>query len=110
MLVTKQHAPHGSRFTDIEVARLMRGNVPEWDNTYIEKAVPKELWDKLCENEWIDDEGFCWSIKCMYATKVCNTGENVVVVASKYVGQGESLLQVIAPDSSIRMLQSRSLM
>jgi hypothetical protein len=45
----------------IEMARLMRGKVPEWDETYIETYIPAPILGQLLEKDkWIDEEGFHW--------------------------------------------------
>lgn len=85
---------------DIEVARLTRGKVPAWDDSYIEQMVPKEILQKMHAGNWVDTEGFFWGFEAMCAATV-RTGENVVVVASKHLGQGETLVKVVVPDTSI---------
>lgn len=84
----------------------MRGKVPAWDDNYIERMVPEELLQRLHAGNWVDDEGFFWGFAAMYASKVRSSGENVVVVASKPLGQGEALVKALAPDSSIVTLHA----
>lgn len=89
----------------LETARLQRRMVPEWDETYIEKYVPKWLIDKMIEtNVWRDADGFYWGFGYMFASKVKATKENVVIVASKPHGQGAHELKVIASNQSIKTI------
>jgi hypothetical protein len=53
----------------LEMARLMRGMVPEWDNSYIEEQLPNDLLVKMMNTDkWTDDDGFHWGFGRLYAT------------------------------------------
>lgn len=89
----------------IEMARLMRGKVPEWDETYIETYIPAPILGQLLEKDkWIDEEGFHWGFCYVYASKLRETNENVVVVATKPWGQGENELKVVTSAGTLRTI------
>lgn len=79
-----------------QFARLMRGHVPEWEDDYIEKIVPGHVLKVLDEQPFTDKEGYVWSYTCMSACKIKSTDQNVVVVASKYCGQGYYEMKVVS--------------
>eukprot|EP00955_Chlamydomonas_euryale_P087170 364273-Chlamydomonas_euryale.AAC.7 len=86
---------------DKNFERLMRGHVPEWDDNYIEKIVPSHIIQALDnEKQFIDDEGYTWSYRCFSACKIKSTGQSVVVVASKYLGQGYHDLKIVTSPTS----------
>ena len=88
-------------WSPLEVACCMRGKVPEWDDTYVEKYVPSEILKKMFENEyWVDEEGFWWGFGYVGAQRLLATNEPVVVLASKYLGQGVYLVKYINPSAS----------
>ena len=92
-------------YSALETARRQRGRVPEWDDTYIEKYVPKWLLDKMMETDvWCDEDGFHWGFCYMFASKIHATKENVVVVATKPHGQGVHELKIVASDQSIQTI------
>ena len=82
----------------LELARLKRGDVPEWGSDYIEKYIPpiilKQLKDRIT---WEDEDGFVWGFQQVYATKLGHTVDNVIVLASKYLGQGCYEQKVLLP-------------
>lgn len=80
----------------IDSARLTRGHVPEWGDDYIERQVPTSLLEKMNgTSHWVDDDGFWWGYRYMYATKIKATNQPVVVVAQKPLGQGCALCKVV---------------
>lgn len=91
----------------VTMARAMRGHVPEWDDTYLEKQIPEDLLARMYEEaSWVDDDGFSWGFRHVMASILWKTGERVVNVASKYEGHGSSLVKVVMPDKSIRIVTS----
>ena len=90
--------------SDIEYARMMRGNVPEWGDDYIEQNVPEDILEAMAaKREWKDVDGFTWGYRRVCATKLRSTKENVVIVATKYLGMGLHELKVVrGPSSSIQ--------
>jgi hypothetical protein len=90
--------------SNLELARLMRGKVPEWDSTYIEEHIPANLLSKMMDGNWTDEDGFHWGFSYTFASKLKKTNENVVVVATKYHGQGIHELKVVKPDKSIQQI------
>jgi len=89
----------------LEMARLMRGMVPEWDNSYIEEQLPNDLLVKMMNTDkWTDDDGFHWGFGRLYATKLRSTNENVIVLANKPHGQGVHELKILMPDKSIQQI------
>jgi hypothetical protein len=98
-------------FSALDVARLMRGNVPEWGDSYIEDQIPSDILRQLHARDcWTDDEGFWWGFNYVFATKLHKTGENVVVVASKPCGLGSNKLKVVMEDKSLRTVWSHKLL
>lgn len=96
--------------TPIEMARLMRGKVPEWDETYLEKYIPPLLLSQLLETDkWIDEDRFHWGFCYVYASKLRETNENIIVVATKPWGQGENELKVIVEDGSLMTIWANML-
>jgi hypothetical protein len=84
----------------IDAARLTRGHVPEWGDDYIERQVPASLLEKMNGiSHWIDDDGFWWGYRYMYATKIKATNEPVVVVAQKPLGDCCALCKVVVNDN-----------
>jgi len=82
----------------LDFARLMRGQVPEWGSDYIEKYIPPIILQQLKDKDiWEDEDGFFWGFRYVCATKLEETGENVIILASKYVGQGYSEQKVLLP-------------
>lgn len=92
----------------IELARAMRGKVPEWNDSYIETFVPKFILEALANNhKWTDEEGFDWGYDRICATKIKGTQSNVVIVASKSLGMGHYELKLVTtscvPQAIIKM-------
>ena len=80
----------------IESARLTRGHVPEWGGDYIERQIPATLLEKMNEtSHWVDDDGFWWGYRYVYATKIKATLQPVVVVAQKPLGHGCAFCKVV---------------
>ena len=73
----------------VEIARLMRGHVPEWGDDYIERFIPSKILYQLYSSlTWIDAEGFWWGFGYVCARKNKTTQENVIILATKYHGLG----------------------
>lgn len=84
------------------LARMMRGVVPEWDDTYIEKYVPPDILARVKkEIKWTDEDGFNWGWYSISAHKLeyqvgdLLVGTPVVVVATRYDGQGYHTQKVV---------------
>ena len=86
-----------------ETACLTRGTVPEWDNTYIEKYVPAHILAQMKGTSvWVDDDGFWWGFSYVFAARVQASGEPVVVMATKPLGQGLAILKAIGADRIVK--------
>jgi len=71
----------------LELARLMRGLVPEWGSDYIERYIPNELLCQLHNKRtWMDEDGFWWGFDKVCARKYKQI--NVIILATKYHGIG----------------------
>lgn len=94
----------------INLARQMRGKVPEWNDDYIELRVPGSILDKMnTVNIWVDTDGFWWGYGYMFATKVKATKENVVVVAQKPLGQGCAVHKAVMANAEIKEFECKML-
>jgi hypothetical protein len=81
-------------WTSYREACCSRGDVPEWDESYIERNLPSELVEKMHSfDNWVDDDGYRWGFTYVFATKLKNSGEPMVVVASKSMNQGDYFLK-----------------
>lgn len=77
----------GVQDVHLELARLMRGLVPEWGSDYIERYIPNELQCQLHNKRtWMDEDGFWWGFDKVCARKYKQT--NVIILATKYHGLG----------------------
>lgn len=75
-------------------ARYMRGKVPELDDNYIEKYIPEYIRYKHKQN-YIDEEEFRYNPNHVMTTKLRDTNEVIIIVASKYHGLGEYEMRAI---------------
>ena len=85
-----------------ECAKVMRGSVPEWDETYVEKYLPNDIFNKMKTTEsWVDDKGYTWGFTMVSATRLskkvgpCESGTPIAIMASKYMGMGYSEMVAI---------------
>lgn len=91
-----------------ELARMMRGRVPEWGDDYLERFIPKDILNRMfVELQWVDEDGFWWGFPSVSAIKLPSSDgtdnqEPVVVLASKPLGQGVHELKVIDTSGCIR--------
>lgn len=96
-----------------ELARKMRGYVEEFDDSYIEKWLPNTIVRRLLQigkGYEIDDEGFWWGALYVWATRIRDTGEIVVAVATKPLGMGCHELKVVDERGNIRIEPGNQLM
>jgi len=85
-------------------AQMMRGQVPEYDETYIEKYLPKDIVIKLWQQEkWIDKDGYTWSFYNVCASK--DSQGIYISYAGKYMGQGYSEQKIYRPDLNIHEIK-----
>jgi hypothetical protein len=83
----------------LELARLMRGQVPEWGSDYIERYIPDELLCQLHKKStWMDEDGFWWGFANVCAQKYKQT--NVISLATKYHGLGTYEHKVLVPPNN----------
>lgn len=92
-----------------EIARLMTGNVPELDETYIETWIPAHIRNFIgnIDGVCVDEHGFWWGTAYIYPKKIVDekTGiEIVVVIATKPMGQGYHEEIVVHSDGSISVI------
>jgi len=85
----------------LSFARQMRGGVSEWSEDYIEKYIPSYILEKMFKSETWTDEGFEWGFRYVFAAKLKESNENVVIVASRSYGMGCCDLKAIMPNMSI---------
>lgn len=84
----------------------MRGLVPEWDDSYISRLVPAAIMHRLNDiNSWVDSDGFWWGFPYMYASRLVATGQPIVVLASKPLGQGRHDVKVVGDDGMVRVCE-----
>lgn len=84
------------------LARIMRGRVPEWGEDYLERFIPRTILARmLAENEWVDEDGFFWGFRFVYAARLPTTCEPVVVIAQKPLGHGVHILKVVDTNGKI---------
>lgn len=89
------------------LARAMRGKVPELDNTYIERYIPKDILLKIIElDDKADEDGFWWGPNYVMATKTRDTNKIVIIIAQKPLGQGYHKLKAIKLDGTLITLNS----
>jgi hypothetical protein len=90
---------------------MMRGHVPEFDDTYIEKWLPESLVAKIrtYTEPYIDEEGFWWGPNYVCADKLRKTGDIVVIVATKPLGQGYHDLKVVDKNGNIMRVEGHEL-
>lgn len=94
-----------------ELARTMRGMVPEFDDSYIEKWIPEHIMDKILDisnktlNCEMDDDGFWWGPSYMWATKVKASGETIVVIADKPLGMGHHELKAVDQHGNVMVYE-----
>jgi hypothetical protein len=57
--------------------------------TYIEQMIPASILKQMHElTSWVDIDGFWWGFNRVSAQKDPSTGNNICIIASKYLGQG----------------------
>jgi hypothetical protein len=77
-----------------KLARLMCGQIPEWDESYIERNLPSDLLEKMhAVHTWVDGYGYWWGFSYVCASKLIGSNEPFVRIASKPMGQGFHLLK-----------------
>ena len=83
-----------------EGARQMRGST-NLGADYLETEIPQEIRD-VYENfvDYVDEEGFGWSYRFVSAHQ--RNDQTMIVVASKYHGQGYFELKVLMPDKKTK--------
>ena len=84
----------------LELARLMRGRVPEWGDDYIEKQVPSDILVRMLKGDWIDEDGFNLGFRHVSADKESD-GTNICCLANKYMGQGCHEVVYVREGSSV---------
>ena len=82
------------------IARMMRGKVPEYDDSYVDAYIPAHILRRLRLGDWTDDDKFEWGFRHVGATKVRSTSEIVITVAGNYLGHGCHLVKIVRPHSS----------
>lgn len=96
------------------LARQMRGKVEEFDDTYIEQWLPTPILERLQgigPGHDIDDEGFWWGPKYVFATKLKNNNNEIVVaVATKPMGMGHHELKVVDQHGNLRTEEGYNLL
>jgi hypothetical protein len=94
-----------------KTACLMRGNVPEWDSTYVEKYVPADVLAQMKETSmWVDNDGFWWGFSYVFAGRVKASMEPVAVLASKHVGQGHVIQKAVGIHGVVKEYSSEELL
>jgi hypothetical protein len=82
------------------LARNMRGKVPEFDNTYIERYIPQDILSNIIELDGkMDKYGFWCGPSYVWATKT-KDNEIVIIIATKPLGQGFYELKALKIDGN----------
>ena len=84
----------------MDLARQMRGRTI-WDSTFIEKTIPLLILNKMIATDhWVDEDGFNWGIKYVFAD--LQNERPFVCVASRSMGQGfHQLKAIFSPSTEI---------
>ncbi len=79
----------------MEFAKTLHGDVPAWDNTYIDKYMPPELLVRMKDVEtWQDADGFQWGFR--YVRAIMVEGEPCISVAQKWDQYEGYILKVVS--------------
>ena len=87
------------------IARLIRGK-SDYGDDYIEKYVPPYIIKSFDDEECSVKDGFYYGYKYMCATKVFSTGENIVVIGTKPLGQCIHVLKAVRENGDIKEYMS----
>jgi hypothetical protein len=88
----------------LELAKMMHGKVPSFDDNYIETYLPKHIFNEMLERvSWVDADGLTWGFQ--YTCALMNKGNRCIAVASRADGMGCFALKVIDIDDNDKLKQ-----